>query len=125
MANLRQEPDIVFVDGHGVAHPRRFGIAAHLGLLLDRPTVGCAKSVLTGSHDPVGAAAGDRAPLVDRQEVVGYALRTRAGAKPVYVSVGHRLSLEAAVAWTLRCCRGYRLPEPARQAHLLASRREG
>lgn len=125
MAGLRWEPDIIFVDGQGVAHPRRFGIASHLGLLLDRPTVGCAKSILTGRHGPVGAAAGDRAPLLDGQDLVGYALRTRAGAKPIYVSVGHRIGLEAAVAWTLCCCHGYRLPEPTRRAHLLASQREG
>jgi len=121
LAGLRRLPDIVFVDGQGIAHPRRFGIAAHLGVLLDRPTIGCAKSILVGHHEPVGPAVGDRAPLIDRGEVVGYALRTRANFKPVYISVGNLLSLDAAVTWTLRCCRGYRLPEPTRRAHNLAS----
>ena len=121
LAELEVEPDLVFVDGHGRAHPRRLGIASHLGLLLDRPTIGVAKSILVGRHEPAGPAVGDRAALLVDDEVVGYALRTRAGVKPVYVSVGHRLTLVAAVEWTLRCCRGYRLPEPTRRAHQLAS----
>ncbi len=120
---LALEPDLIFVDGQGMAHPRRFGIAAHLGVLLEKPTVGCAKSILSGHHEPVGPRLGDRAPLVDHGEVIGYALRTRPGTNPVYVSVGHRIGLAAAVEWTLRCLRGYKLPEPIRQAHLLASRK--
>lgn len=121
LAELRHEPDLLVVDGQGIAHPRRLGIAAHLGLLLDRPTIGCAKSILTGRHEPVGEAVGDWSPLVDRGEVVGAALRTKARVKPVYISVGHRIGLEEAVAWILRCTRGYRLPEPTRQAHARAS----
>lgn len=121
LGGLELEPDLVFVDGQGVAHPRRFGIASHLGLLLDRPTIGVAKSILVGHHEPVGPTVGDRAPLVADGEVVGYALRTRPGVKPVYISVGHRIALEAAGEWTLRCSRGYRLPEPTRRAHQLAS----
>ena len=122
LGGLAREPQIVFVDGQGIAHPRRLGIAAHLGLLLPKvPTVGVAKSILVGRHEPVGPAPGDRAPLVDRGEVVGYALCTRPQTKPVYISVGNDIGLEAAVEWTLRCCRGYKLPEPTRRAHQLAS----
>ncbi len=121
LAGLDVEPDLVFVDGQGIAHPRRLGIAAHLGLLLERPTIGVAKSILTGRHAELSPAVGDRAPLVLGDEVLGYALRTRAGVKPVYVSVGNLISPDAAVEWTLRCCRGYRLPEPTRRAHQAAS----
>ncbi|MBI3979755.1 MAG: deoxyribonuclease V [Chloroflexi bacterium] len=114
---LATTPDLVMVDGHGIAHPRRLGIAAHLGLLLDLPTIGCAKSILVGrtAGEP-GPNAGDWVPLVDRGEVVGAALRTRVGVRPVYVSIGHRVDLPAAIAWVLRCGRGYRLPEPTRLA---------
>lgn len=118
---LTHAPDLVFVDGQGLAHPRRLGIASHIGLLIDRPTIGCAKSILVGRHEALGPNPGERAALIHDGEVVGYALRTRPGVKPVYVSVGHRIGLEAAAAWTLRCCRGFRLPEPTRQAHTLAS----
>jgi deoxyribonuclease V len=121
LEQLRHEADLVMVDGQGIAHPRRLGIASHLGLLIDRPTIGCAKSILVGRHGPVGEQVGDYAALVDRAEVIGVALRTRPGTKPLYISVGHRISLEAAVAWILRCGRGYKLPEPTRRAHALAS----
>lgn len=121
LARLGRMPHLLFVDGQGIAHPRRFGIAAHLGVLLDCPTIGCAKSLLTGRPAPVGPVPGDRQPLLDQGELIGYALRSRAGTRPIYVSVGHRIGLEAAVDWTLRCLRGYRLPEPIRHAHRLAS----
>ncbi len=113
-------PDLLLVDGHGYSHPRRFGIACHLGVLLDVPTIGVAKSRLTGEPAEVGSAPGDVAYLRDGDEVIGAIVRTRAGVKPVYVSVGHRLSLEAAVEWTLRCGAGYRLPEPTRLADVAA-----
>lgn len=122
-ATLRGEPDLVVVDGQGIAHPRRLGIAAHLGLLLDRPTIGCGKSILVGRHGPLGEEVGATADLVDRSEVVGAAVRTRGGVKPLYVSVGHRISLDVATRWVLALCRRYRLPEPQRQAHLAAGRR--
>lgn len=122
LGGLSHEAQVIFVDGQGIAHPRRLGIAAHLGVLLERPTLGCAKSILVGRHEAVGESAGSRAPLIDHGEVVGYALRTRPATKPIYVSVGHRIGLEAAVEWTLRCARGYKLPEPTRRAHALASR---
>ena len=117
---LETKPDLVIVDGQGIAHPRRIGLASHLGLFLDTPTIGCAKSRLCGRHDEPGTAPGSVADLVDDGETVGAILRTRAGVKPVYVSVGHRIDLMQAVRWVLECCRGYRLPEPIRLAHQAA-----
>jgi len=117
------EADVLMVDGHGIAHPRRFGIACHIGLLADRPTVGVAKSILVGRHDPLQEEAGAWVPLVDRGEVVGAVVRTRTGVRPVYVSIGHRVDLETAVRLVLACTRGHRLPEPTRLAHLAAAGR--
>lgn len=117
---LMLTPDLILVDGQGVAHPRRIGLASHLGLLLDRPTIGCAKSILCGRHGPVGAEAGSWAELKDGDETVGAALRSRAGASPIYISIGHKIDLETAIYWAKECCRGYRLPEPSRLAHLAA-----
>ncbi len=114
-------PRAIICDGQGIAHPRRFGIACHLGLLLDVPTVGCAKGILTGRHEPVGDMPGEWSPLVDRGEVVGAALRTRAGVSPVYVSVGHRCDLESAIALVRRCAGRTRVPETTRQAHLFVN----
>ncbi|RMG96231.1 MAG: deoxyribonuclease V [Chloroflexi bacterium] len=121
LAKLKTRPDLILCDGQGIAHPRRFGLAAHLGVLADMPTIGVAKTRLTGRHAPLDTLRGSRQPLIDRGEVVGVALRTRTGVKPVYVSVGHRISLETAVAYVLRCTPRYRLPETTRQAHRLAS----
>ncbi len=119
---LRAKPDLVLVDGHGVAHPRRLGIAAHLGVVLDVPSIGVAKSVLVGAEDPpLAEEAGAETPLVWRGERIGTALRTKRRANPLYVSIGHRVSLETAVAWVRRATGGYRLPEPTRQAHLAAN----
>jgi deoxyribonuclease V len=112
--------DLLLVDGQGYAHPRRFGSACHLGLLLDVPAIGCAKSRLLGEHAEPGRAAGSRSDLIDKGEVIGSVLRTRAAVKPLFVSSGHRIGLAEAEAWVLRCCRGYRLPEPTRLAHLAA-----
>jgi deoxyribonuclease V len=118
---LSARPDALICDGQGLAHPRRFGIACHLGLLLDLPTVGCAKSILTGRHGPVGETPGDWASLVDRGETVGAALRTRAGVSPVYVSVGHRCDLPSAIALVRRCAGPTRVPETTRRAHLFVN----
>jgi len=120
LSRLSQTPDILICDGHGYAHPRRFGLASHLGVLLDLPAIGCAKSCLIGTHAEPGPAAGDWAPLVDAAEIIGAALRTRAGARPLYVSVGHRVDLHTAVAIVMACTRRQRLPETTRQAHHLA-----
>jgi deoxyribonuclease V len=121
-ARLRAEPDLAFFDGHGIAHPRGFGIASHLGLLLDLPSIGCAKKRLVGTHEEPGPEVGDTAPLLFEGRRVGAVLRTRRGVRPVYVSPGHRIKTAAAVRWTLRTGGGYRLPEPTRQAHLLSNR---
>nr|PZN67921.1 MAG: endonuclease V [Sphaerobacter thermophilus] len=117
---LAQEPDLILADGQGRAHPRRAGIACHLGVELGLPTIGVAKSILVGRHDPLGEERGSVAPLVADDEVVGMAVRTRTGVTPVYVSVGHLITLDEAVDWTLRTTTRYRLPEPSRRAHLLA-----
>jgi len=117
---LNITPDLILFDGQGIAHPRRLGLAAHLGLFLDMPTIGCAKSRLCGSHQVPGLEPGSYAELLDGDEIIGAALRTKAGVKPVYVSTGHKISLESAIYWVTRCCRGYRLPEPTRLAHLAA-----
>jgi deoxyribonuclease V len=119
---LRTRPDCLICDGHGYAHPRRFGFACHFGLLVDLPTIGLAKSVLVGRFDPPGAARGSATDLTDAGEVIGAAVRTREGAEPVFVSVGHRIDLPRAVATVLACTAGYRLPEPARRAHALVNR---
>jgi deoxyribonuclease V len=122
---IERLPDLLFVDGHGLAHPRRFGIACHLGVVLDLPTIGVAKSILVGRADPPGEEAGDWSPLRAGDEIIGAALRTRPRGSPVYVSVGHRISLLRAVQMTMACVRGHRLPEPTYQADYLASRRGG
>ena len=118
---LRHAPDAVMFDGQGIAHPRRLGIATHLGLWLERPTFGCAKSVLVGRYEEPAPERGARSPLIDRGETVGAALRTKTRTKPIFVSPGHLLDLETAVALTLQCDGGYRQPEPTRQAHLLVN----
>ena len=122
---LRNEPDLFMLDGQGCAHPRGFGLASHVGLILDRPTLGCAKSRLCGRHAEPGKARGSRSPLKLGEKTIGAVVRTREGIKPVYVSVGHRLTLDEAVAWVLRCGRAYRLPEPARLAHHFVTRLRG
>ena len=113
-------PDLILVDGQGIAHPRRLGLASHLGLFLDIPTIGCAKSLLCGSHEQPPVEPGSYAEIMDRDEIVGAALRTKPGVKPVYVSIGHKIDLKTAVDWVMKCCCGYRLPEPTRLAHLAA-----
>lgn len=114
---IETEPDLFLFDGQGVAHPRRLGIAAHLGLWLERPTVGVGKSRLTGRHHEPGDTKGMSAPLLDGSEVIGRVLRTRDRVSPVYVSPGHLCDLASAVAVTLACTTRYRLPEPIRMAH--------
>lgn len=113
---LESEPDVILVDGHGLAHPRRFGIACHLGVLLDKPTIGCAKSLLVGEHPEPGIRAGSTAPLTLDGERVGIVLRTRDGVKPIYVTQGHRVSLATAVEIVKACLDGFRIPKPTREA---------
>jgi len=119
---VRSSPDAVIFDAQGYAHPRRLGLACHVGLILDLPAVGCAKSRLIGEHTEPGRKAGQCAPLFDNGELIGSVLRTKTNVRPLYVSVGHRLSLEAARRLVLRCVTRYRLPEPTRQAHLAVSK---
>src|SRR5437660_8082420 len=122
-AKLKTEPDALMLDGQGYAHPRRFGIACHVGLLINRPTLGCAKSVLVGRYGEPGEERGARSPLVDpkTKETIGAALRTKTRVQPIYVSAGHLIDLEGAVKLTLACDGGYRQPEPTRRAHLLVN----
>jgi len=117
LERLETEPDVLLVDGQGLAHPRRMGIATHLGILLDRPTVGCAKSRLTGIHADPGRKKGSWADLKDESECIGRVLRTRTRVKPVFVSIGHRVDLPSAVRLVLRSVSRYRIPDPIRLAH--------
>jgi deoxyribonuclease V len=120
-AKLRHEPDVLFVDGQGLAHPRSAGIACHLGVLLDRPTIGCAKSLLVGSYRAPSQPRGAFTYLYNGNgRVIGAALRTRDRVQPIFVSIGHRIGLARAIALTLACGRGCRVPEPTRQADILA-----
>jgi len=121
LEQLRQVPDLLLCDGQGIAHPRRFGIACHLGVLTDIPSIGVAKSRLVGTHGTVPKVKGAWAPLMDAGEVIGAVLRTRDGVKPLYVSIGHRVSLDTAIDYVLRCTTKYRLPETTRLADRLAS----
>ena len=121
LASLSRPPDLLVCDGQGLAHPRRFGLACHLGLLAGLPAIGAAKSRLLGEHVSPGPLRGDWQPLIDRGEVIGAALRTRPGTKPIFVSPGHRVSLASAIDLALQCTGRFRIPEPTRQAHRLAS----
>jgi deoxyribonuclease V len=116
MAKLRAEPEVIFCDAQGYAHPRRFGLACHLGVLLDRATVGCAKSRLIGEHKEPGRAAGSWTALKDAGETIGAVVRTRTDVNPIYVSSGHRVSLPSAIELALAVCDGYRIPKPTREA---------
>ena len=121
---LTNRPELVMVDGQGIAHPRRLGVASHLGLWLDLPTIGVAKSRLCGTHGEVPEAKGEWTPLRHRGETIGAVLRSRLGVKPLYVSLGHRLSLATSLDWVVRCLGRTKLPEPTRLADRLASRRD-
>ncbi len=123
LERLTAMPDLIICDAQGRAHPRRFGLASHLGVLLDWPTLGVAKSLLTGRHEEVGATKGSHVPLRAGQETIGAVVRSRDGVNPLYVSVGHRLTLTEAIDITLACTTRYRLPEPTRQAHLLSNQK--
>ena len=114
-------PDLLLCDGQGIAHPRRFGIASHLGLLCDIPSIGVAKTRLVGEHGPVPEGRGEWLPLLDHDETIGAVLRSRPGVKPLYISIGHRISLATALDFVMACVTRYRLPETTRWAHRLAS----
>ena len=114
---LTHTPDLIMVDGQGIAHPRRMGIAAHLGLFFDIPTIGCAKSRLCGTYKEPAPEPGNYEELTDKNENIGVVLRTKYNTNPVYISIGNKIAIEDAIFWVMRCCRGYRLPEPIRLAH--------
>lgn len=124
LENLQITPDLILCDGQGLAHPRRFGIACHIGLIANVPTIGVAKSILVGKFENLGEERGSVASLIHRNEQVGVALRTKNNVQPVYVSVGHRISLETAIDIVLQCAPKYRLPETTRLADKLASYRK-
>ena len=120
LEKLKIEPDLLLCDGQGYAHPRRFGLACHLGVYLDKPAIGCAKTRLIGTHAPVGPIPGDYALLFDNSAVIGAVLRTKVDTNPLYISVGHKLDLETALSLVMACLKGYRLPEPTRMADIVA-----
>ncbi|MCB1920622.1 MAG: deoxyribonuclease V [Candidatus Competibacteraceae bacterium] len=121
LESLREPPDLLLCDGQGIAHPRRLGIASHLGLLVDIPSIGVAKTRLYGIHDDPPNQRGAWAPLWAKGEIIGAVLRTRSNVKPLYISPGHRISLDTAIHYVMACCTRYRLPETTRHAHRLAS----
>lgn len=120
---LSQKPDLVFVDGHGISHPRRLGVASHFGLLVDVPTIGVAKKRLCGAFEPLPTEQGALAPLIDKGEQLAWVWRSKARCNPLFVSIGHRVGMDSALAWVQRCTRNYRLPEPTRWADAVASER--
>ena len=121
LRKLKCNPDVLMCDGHGLAHPRRFGIACHLGVICGLPAIGCAKSLLVGHHASVGARRGSRSPLLHKGDIVGTVLRTQTSVRPVFVSIGHSMTLGTAERIILKCVSRYRLPEPTRLAdHLVA-----
>lgn len=124
LGELSETPDLVFVDGHGIAHPRGLGIAAHLGVVTNLPTIGVAKSILVGTHGELGPARGEQVPLRYHDKVIGCVLRSKDKVRPLIISPGHRVGMETAPALVLACCTKYRLPEPTRLADRLASRRD-
>jgi deoxyribonuclease V len=124
-SRLAARPDLILIDGQGIAHPRFMGIAAHIGLILNLPTIGCAKSRLIGTHEEPAPDRGKTVPLLVGDRIAGMVLRTRAGVKPVYVSPGHKMDLDTSVKIVLSLCRGYRIPEPLRQAHIFVNRLRG
>ena len=120
LEKLKTEPDLFIFDAQGLAHPRRMGLATHLGVIMDRPSVGCAKSRLCGSHHEPGPDKGSFAHLYDGEEIIGAAVRTKTGVSPLYVSIGHKVDLPTAIEYVLGCCTKYRLPETTRYAHRVA-----
>lgn len=124
LPQLEIAPDLILCDGQGLAHPRRLGLASHLGLLLDIPTIGVAKSLFIGKHEPVPLTKGSWKSLIDKEEIIGVALRSRTNVKPIYVSIGHRISLPTAIDYVMGCLTKYRLPETTRWADKLASHKK-
>ena len=124
-SKLKIKPDLILIDGQGIAHPRSMGIAAHLGILLGLPSIGCAKSRLLGTYEEPAMDRGNAVPLINEGRTVGMVVRTRTGVKPVYVSSGHKIDMDTSVQIVLSLCRGYRIPEPLRQAHIFVNQLRG
>ena len=122
LERLEIEPDLILCDGQGIAHPRRLGLASHLGLALNKPTIGCAKSRLVGEFSEVGGEKGDYSPLQYKNRIIGAVLRTRKGVKPLFISPGNKITLKDSLKIVLSCTVRYRMPEPTREAHLLVNR---
>ncbi|RKQ38638.1 deoxyribonuclease V [Enterobacter sp. R1(2018)] len=120
---LSRKPDLLFVDGHGISHPRRLGVASHFGLLVDVPTIGVAKKRLCGRFEPLGDEVGEKQPLIDKGEQLAWVWRSKKRCNPLFVATGHRVSVDTALLWVQRCMAGYRLPEPTRWADAVASGR--
>lgn len=120
---LEQKPDLLFVDGHGISHPRRLGVASHFGMLVDVPTIGVAKRRLCGLFEPLDDEPGSQQPLMDKGEKIGWVWRSKKRCNPLFVSTGHRVSIDTALEWVQKCMAGYRLPEPTRWADAVASER--
>lgn len=120
---LEQKPDLLFVDGHGISHPRRLGVASHFGMLVDVPTIGVAKRRLCGRFEPLDEEPGSQQPLMDKGEKIGWVWRSKKRCNPLFVSTGHRVSIDTALEWVQKCMAGYRLPEPTRWADAVASER--
>ncbi len=121
LSRLHAQPDLLLVDGQGTAHPRHFGVACHIGLAIDAPTIGCAKSRLTGAYDPPGQERGEWSPLISRGETIGAVVRTRTDVRPIFVSPGNNIDLESAIHWALACSPRYRIPVPTQLAHRAAA----
>ncbi len=122
ISKIKSEPDVIILDAQGIAHPRGIGLASHIGLLLDKPSIGCAKTRLIGEYSEVGENVGNYTLLKTKEKTVGAVLRTRKNVKPVFISPGHKIDLNTSIDLVLKCCRGYRLPEPVRQAHNLVKK---
>jgi len=122
LAGLESDPDLIMVSGHGIAHPRQCGIASHIGIDFERPTIGCARRLLHGRHRPVGETKGSRETIKNRDAEIGIAFRSKDNVKPIYISPGHLCDLRLSREFVVRCLRGYRLPEPLRFAHLMANK---
>jgi len=116
MKKVEQEPDLIVFDGQGIAHPRSFGIASHMGLLLNKPTIGCAKSLLFGKYKEPGKEAGSVSKLCSGNKIIGAVVRSRESVKPIFISPGHKIDLKTAIQIMLKCCDGYRIPKPTREA---------
>jgi deoxyribonuclease V len=124
-SRLKARPDLILIDGQGIAHPRSMGMASHIGLILALPSIGCAKSRLIGAHGNLAPGRGSILPLVEGNRTVGMVVRTRDGVRPLYVSPGHEIDLDTSVKIVLSLCRGYRIPEPLRQAHIFVNQLRG